>query len=268
MKQSTWMTPQNCRKFVLMALTSVTFLSLTACGPAVQPMTGTGAGSAVNPAKTGQQVPASTWQSIAQAAQAGMQIQYYKEQLTASMSQGSLHSNYSLYGSLNPPDGAYLTLREGNTSLDYYQHGQVAYYLDNGRWSATPDIPNVNVYSSYEQLIGRAGQAGVPLYQQKRAYVFDEYCDVYTSVLPAGMVSALPSMDSVKTDKLGPVAVTWYVGQSDNLLRRVDMQTVGGISDIGEMQLNTSTLIFDINSPVAKVSVPKDLVKQLENVKR
>lgn len=255
-------------RFVVPVFTVSAALLLTACGPAVQPMNTAGTTSAVfvNPQKTGTLVSPAGWLTLQASAQAGARAQYYREQMSSTMVQGSLHSGFSLYGSLNPPDRVSLALQEGNTSTYYYQQGQVAYYEDNGRWSSTTPIANVNVFPSYEKIISQASAENIPLYQQKRTYVFDEYCNVYTSVLPAAMFTSLPAFGGTGSSRpTGQVAVTWYVGQTDHILRRVDTQSVGGVPDIGSMQVSTSTLVYDINSPIAKVSIPTALVKQLEN---
>lgn len=251
---------------VLASLCCVVALSLSACGPAVQRTTGSSSNLPTNPAKSGKLVPSSTWLTLEASAQAGTQLQYYMEQITANMSQGSLHSDYSVYGTINPPDRAAIGIHEGNTNTYYYQQGKVAYYQDNGRWSLTDTLGNLDLFSSFANLISNASQAGVTLYQQKKAYVVDEYCDVYTSVLPAGMLSPLPSFSGTAAEPMGAVAVTWYVGRTDHVLRRVDMQSVGSVTDIGQMQVNTSVLLFDINSPYAKVTIPKNLEQQLENL--
>jgi hypothetical protein len=263
------MKEQRRRRWLVVMLGGLVSVSLTACGPAVQPMSSAASGtlSVLHPTKSGTLVSPAGWLTLAAGAQAGAQVQYYKEQLSASIVEGSLHSTFSVYGSLNLPDKASLALQEGNTSTNYFQQGKVAYYYDNGHWSNTSAITNLNVYPSYAHLIRQASAANIPLYQQKRTYVFDEYCDVYTSVLPVSMLSAMPDFGAAAKGQSGQVAVTWYLGQTDHVLRKVDMQTVGGVPDIGSMQVNASMLVFDINSSLAKVSVPKDLIKQLEDAK-
>lgn len=258
----------NHRRWPVAFLGGLVAVSLTACGPAVQPMTTATSGTLgiLDPTKTGTLVSPAGWLTLAAGAEAGAQAQDYKEQLSASIIIGSLHSTFAVYGSLNPgTQKASLALQEGNTSTDYYQQGEVAYYYDNGHWSRTTPISNLNVYPSYEKLIRKASAENVPLYQQKRVYVFDEYCNVYTSVLPASMFSAVPDFGATVKGQIGQVAVTWYLGQTDHILRKVDIKSVGAVPDIGSMQVDTSTLMFSINSPLAKVSIPPDLIKQLEN---
>lgn len=231
---------------------------VTACGPAVQT---TNASSGL---KMGTAVSSSVWSQIIQGAQAGEGLSAYKEQITSHLVQGSLQSTFSVYGSINPPDRTYLAIHEGNMNVDYYQQGQVAYYYDNGRWAQSTPVSNLDVFASYEAIARQASAQSIALYQTKRQFIMDEYCDVYQSVIPAGMATTLPIWSVSSTD-VGPMLMTWYVGQKDKVLREVDVQSVGSVPDVGSMEVKARTLLFDLNSKLAQVTLPKDLVKQLEN---
>lgn len=246
------------RKGAALAGSLLLLSTLTACGPAIQPP---------NPNQAthlGTGVSASTWNDILKSAENGETVSMYKEQVAANLAQGSLHSGFGVYGVVNLPDTASYTIQEANDSVHYYQQGTSAYSYDNGQWTPVSAVPSLNVFPSYVHLIEQAMNDNVALYQIPKTYVVNEYCDVYQSIIPAKMFTTESMLPNVSPGDIGPVLMTWYVGQTDHILREVDVQSVGGVPGYGSMQINASTILFDFNSPISKIQIPKDLVKQLQ----
>ncbi|MCL6453509.1 MAG: hypothetical protein K6T78_07730 [Alicyclobacillus sp.] len=247
------------RRWLLLGAGTLACGVAAGCGPAVQSSANT-----QNQQTMGTPVPSSTWKRIVGAAEAGTQLTMYKEQMKATFTQGSLHSTFSVYGAINPPDRISLAITEGNTQTDYYQQGQTAYAYDNGRWSPSAPLSEADVYPSFLALAQAAQAAGEALYQLPRTYVQDEYCDVYRTVLPGEDLKLLPQWTSIAPGDVGRVLVTWYVGQTDGVLREVDTQSVAGIPRTGALQIDTTTLLFDLNNKIAQIQLPQSLIKELE----
>lgn len=252
------------RKLVTVAVALCVVSGLSACGPAVRT-----ANSQTTTARSlGTPVAVSAWADIVSGAEAGTQISRYKQQVTSSLVQGSLRSTYSVYGAVNTPNRISLTITEGNTQTEFYQQGSDAYSYDNGKWSSSTPIVNVDVYPTYQSIAIQARKTNISLYQLPREYVQDEYCSVYQSILPASILTPLKDWPNITDGDVGQILVTWYIGQTDGVLRQVDTQSVGGVPDVGSMQIDTSTLMFDLNNKIAQIQIPKTLVLQLENVSK
>lgn len=249
------------RGMVTMAISLAAICGLSACGPAVRNTSGTGTATTL-----GTPVADTNWNAIVSAAVSGAQISMYKLEVTSTLVQGSLHSTFSAYGAVNNPGKISLAITEGNAQTEFYQQGSTAYSYDNGDWSPSAALSNVDVYPTYESIARQAQQTKIALYQLPKAYVQDEYCNVYQSILPASLFASLAEWPNVSPGDVGKILVTWYVGQTDSVLRQVNTQSVGGIPAVGSVGINSSTLMFDLNKKLAQIQIPKDLIRQLENV--
>jgi hypothetical protein len=233
---------------------------LPGCSPAVQSQTNQPSD------EKGVPVPASTWDTILASARLGSAAKTYMVKTTGTLIQGSLHSSYSVYGGVNPPDRANFGFVEGNDYTKFYQQGKAAYYYDNGRWNQTQALSDINPYASYAAIIEAAAKRGVKLVQLKQEYVNDEYCDVYRAILPGDIANVKPNwIPDAMEGTTGDIQYTFYVGQTDHYLRQVSTVSVGGLPHVGSMEADVDTVFFDMNQPVAEVTLPKDLVQQLEN---
>jgi hypothetical protein len=239
---------------------------LAGCGPAVQPS---------DKPDTGQGVPQpqAAWVTVLAAAEAGQRAHQYMIKVDVQSQQGSLHSTFSAYGAINRPDRVSIDLLDQGTDLYFYQQGQSAYYRQDGQWSPAPALTDTDAYQGYVRAIQNGMQQKAPLIQLPKVYVNDEYCDVYQATLsgqslwPGGVSAGDADLVwPVQSGQMGDVRYTFYVGQRDHLLRRVDMESVSTVREIGTVQVDATTVFFDIDQPAAQITLPKDLVKQLENV--
>jgi hypothetical protein len=233
---------------------------LAGCSPAVQPS------PQDQRTAVGTSVPADVWDTILTGAQNGMDANMYMIKSDVTMVQGPIHSSFSIYGAINAPDKAQLGFTAGSAYVQYYQQGKSAYYKDNGQWTQTTALAQINPYASFYHLIQSAQANRVPLRKLDKQYVVDEYCDVYQATIPSNLAGlALNWIPAHLEAKTGDVLYTFYIGQKDGVLRKVDMDSVSGLPGVGSMQCDASTVFFDINQDVAKVKLPQDLVMQLES---
>ncbi|MCF8564730.1 hypothetical protein LLE49_08315 [Alicyclobacillus tolerans] len=249
------------RTVVVAATVLTTVFGLSGCSPSAQPP--------LNNQPTGTGVLSSNgWQKIYAAVQLGEQAKMYKVKSTVSVAQGPLHSNLSVYGSINEPDRAYVSFTEDNKMVQFYQQGQAAYEMGPSGWSQATPINDLNLYTSYAQLLSRGVHSTVPIYQLPKAYVVDEYCNVYTANIPEQWLNSLPMwqnrIPANRSDPGNEVQFVFYVGQKDGELREVQTSSVGSVSEAGPLVVNTDTILFSINSPLAKIQLPPNLIKAME----
>jgi hypothetical protein len=252
------MRKRTARWFTLLA---VSLTCLGGCGPAVQPL------PADERTAVGTPVPVDVWDAILAGAKSGMDARTFMFKSDVTLVQGPIHSSFSVYGAVNPPDKAQLGFTSATDYIQYYQQGKSAYYnKDNGHWLQTTALPQINPYASFFDLIESARANRIPLRKLDRQYVVDEYCDVYQATIPSSstrlQLNWIPAHLAAET---GEVQYTFYVGEKDGLLRKVDTSSVSGLPDVGSMQCDSQTVIFDINQDIAKVKLPPDLVTQLES---
>ncbi|WP_029420529.1 hypothetical protein [Alicyclobacillus macrosporangiidus] len=239
---------------------------LAGCTPAAQPKEKPDAGQGIPQ-------PQSAWVTVLAAAEAGQRAHQYMIRIDVQSQQGALHSSFSAYGAINRPDRVSIDLLNQGTDLYFYQQGGSAYYRQDGHWSPAPALTDTDAYQGYVRAIQSGMQQKAPLVQLPRVYVNDEYCDVYQATLsgqnlwPGGVSAGDAALVwPVQSGQMGNVLYTFYVGQRDHLLRRVDAESVSTVRQIGTVQVDATTVFFDIDQPAAKITLPKDLVKQLENV--
>lgn len=243
------------------AVATVLMLTVSGCTPTVQP------NSIADPLGTGHVVDASeTWQSILASATNGESTGRYMIKMNTDVSDSSLQSHMSVYGGINPPDRMSVEMVESNSDVLYYQQGQAAYYRDNGRWTETTPLEDVDVFPSYIRIIRRGAEQAAPIVQLKDTYVNNEFCKVYRTTLSASLLDTLPMLQGkVNTKDLQDIQYTFYVGIKDKMLRRVQTQSVGDVTGVGSLQVDSDTVLFDLGETIATVQLPKDLAKQLEN---
>lgn len=247
--------------YVLVSAALFSTLAVTGCTPAVHPQPSTDVNT-----EQGKPVSLGAWDTVLNGAKLGLNTSKYMVKVDASLVQGPIHSSFSVYGGINLPDKADLGIAEATNYVKFYQQGKAAYFMDNGHWTQTNSLDNLNVYESYFRLIDQAKAQNVPLKQLDKAYVVDEYCDVYQAVIPSALVDKHPAwMPTQINTQTGDTEYTFYVGQKDHYLRRISTVSVAGLPKVGSMEANSDTVLFDIDQDVAKINLPKDLVDQLEN---
>lgn len=206
------------------------------------------------------------WKSILGSAEGGEASGRYMVSMNVDVSDSSSHSQMIVYGGINPVDTGSIDIVESNKDVKFYQQGQVAYYKDNGRWTQTTPLADLDVFPTYIHLIQYASAKALPVVQLHDTYVNSEYCTVYRAIFPSSALDTLPILGrSVSKQGLKDIQYTFYVGQTDKLLREVQTRSVGDLTGIGSMQVVSDTVLFDIGQKVATVQLPLDLVKQLEN---
>lgn len=233
---------------------AATVVGVSACGPAVQP-----------PSKNAQSTQSGVldqtgWAALESAALQGESLSMYEIKTDVKILTGTMHSEYSVYGSVNMPDTTLLGVHEFNTNLYFYQQGLSAYAKENNEWTQTPAIANLDVFKSYAQIIHHASQAGIRLYRLPDAFVVDEFSTVYKAVLPSSMLQSLPLWGRATTPlPLGNVVTTFAVGHKDGQLREVTASSVGTLEGVSALQFNTDTVLFALDKPQAQVRLPIDL---------
>lgn len=232
---------------------------LTGCSPSRQITP-----SMIHPVK---HIVRNGWNVIDDALAKGVEIHNYQIKTDESVITGSLHSDFSVYGSIDKPDIASISVHENNFNIQYYQQGMSAYAFDNGRWSQVAPLANVDLYQSYIHLVHSINQRKFPVYEEAvPQYVVDEYCNVYDVTLPGIDVEKLALWDNGEVfPNMSNVSFTLYIGQKSGQLREVETSSVGAIRTVGPVQVNSDTILFNVNKPGAKVHIPATLVKELEN---
>jgi len=233
-------------------------LILTGCSPSTQLL----------PQQLNQQgvLQSNGWKTIQAAVQLGMSENMYKIKSAVTLIQGSQHTGFSVYGSINVPDSAALSIHENNFNIAFYQQGLSAYAQDNARWSQTNAISNIGVYPVYSKLLQHIQTRSIPVYQEKDEYVVDEYCKVFRMIIPGEHVAQLSVWSSgITLPTLSQVQYTFFIGKKSGQLREVQTSSVGDLSQIGSVQVDSDTILFDIGNKIAKVQIPNDLVKTLES---
>jgi len=234
-------------------------VGLVGCSPSVQKI------ASVEPQKQ-TSVGVAGWTEVGGAVQRAAEAGRYKIKSSVDFQQGTIHTNYAVYGSVDAPDDASLSLHENNFNVEYYQQGQVAYAYDNGTWAQVPAIQDVDVFPSYIRVLSTVDQAATPIVQQPDVFVVDEFCHVFQATVPGRDVAGVALWgNSPVQPNIGAVQFTFYVGKSSHELREVDTASVGMEPGIGAILLHSNTVLFDLGSDIANVHIPNDLVKQLEN---
>ncbi|MCL6548149.1 MAG: hypothetical protein K6T30_04475 [Alicyclobacillus sp.] len=241
---------------------SVLFGGAVGCSPAPQPMA-----DVVAPAQPGVQageLQAADWSAVEHAVQLGERSLVYKEKIAVQVSVGSIHSGFTVYGSVNAPDRASIGLHVNSDNFYFYQQGESAYAQTNLRWGQVPALSNLDVFPSFERLIQAARAAGVPVYREAQdEFVIDEYCAVYHASVPARLVPAFRDWGGVSPGDMSDVSYTFYIGQKDGQLREVTSDSVGQVQDVGAMQIHSDLELFDLGQEQALVSIPKSLFGSL-----
>lgn len=249
------------RAFAGLACVAV-FLTV-GCSPSEQPM-------ATPTSNIGQQSAAVVQSNVSfaplkKAVLSGEESGKYKVKIAVSLGKGSIQTNLSVYGSVNVPERAALSIHENTTSTQFYQQGLSAYYQDNGPWSQVSPISNIDVFPQYIRLVQSASSHGNVLQQLKDAFVTDEYCSIYRVTLPATETQALPVWAKpVVPGDVGNITYTFAVGKTDGQLREVTTTSVTSSALVGTITMKTDTLIFDLGNDIADVQPPQDLLKQLQ----
>lgn len=233
-------------------------LSLTGCSPSAQPF----------PLEPNQQgvLAANGMKTIQKAVQLGMSEKMYDIKSNVTTIQGSMHTDFSVYGSINEPNSASLNINENNFNISFYQQGLSAYALDNGRWTQTKVLSDMGVYPAYSKLLHSVQNQSIPVYQEKDQYVVNEYCKVFRMIVPRTLFAQLSVWGAgMKLPDISNVQYTFFIGKTSDQLREIQTRSVGDMSGIGSVQVNSDTILFNIGKKIAKVQIPSDLVKTLES---
>lgn len=248
------------------SMASLCLLVLTGCAPGIQ-TTSVGSTSATNVVQANV-----NWNSLEQAVKKSAQSTLYRIKSDVSLQNGSLHTNYSVYGTVQLPDRASIQVHENSFNISLYQQGQVAYADEKNAWTKTSPIVNYDAFAGYQQVVQSALKNHLSLQQLNRTYVVDEYCDVYRFTLPS---SAAPvsdflqgnSVTNAQSQTLGEsIQYTMYIGQTTGYLRQIETQSINTVDQMGPIETKTTTTFFDIDDPqVAQVQIPPTLVTHLES---
>lgn len=216
-----------------------------------------------------------SWTSLQSAISKSDGATIYKVKSSVTLKDGSMHTNYSLYGAVNLPNTISVQVHENNFNISFYQQGQVAYSDELGTWMQSSPVSDIDAYSGYRQLIDSAIAAQTPLQQLNKTYVDNEYCDVYratfkegTLPLPSFLQSVTGGTTQTGTKDTIPASIqyTFYVGKKSGYVREIQTQDINTVNEIGPVATATDMTFFDINNAkLAQISVPQTLVKQLEN---
>ncbi|MDQ0190583.1 hypothetical protein JI721_00540 [Alicyclobacillus cycloheptanicus] len=264
---------RNLRRSLLqrasLGLSVAALLGVTAgCSPAPQrniaPTTGQ-----LLPLQQGTRVQAG-WAPLLSAAHLGERVKVYAVNMSMNVQNGSNSNTMTMYGQVNLPNRAALTLSMNGVSSQYYQQGTSAFERENGVWATTTPLTEINLYDSYASLISAASKANVPVYAFKQQYVVDEYCSVYEAVIPAKALKG-QTLWSIPADGgaaaagtlTGDVMAAFYIGKTSGQIREVDLLTTGGAPGTGSLVNQVHAVLFDINNEkLAQVQIPTTLVNQ------
>ncbi|GEO24766.1 hypothetical protein AAC03nite_05510 [Alicyclobacillus acidoterrestris] len=239
---------------------------LTGCTPAVQAPSSSTTSTAVT--VTAKNV---SWTPLTKAVNKSTAASMYKLESDVELKNGSMHTSYTVYGTVNLPDRASISVHENNFNISFYQQGKVAYADETSSWTQTDPIQDLRSFNSYAQLVQTAAGKHLTLEKLNRTFVVDEYCDVYRFTMPNQSVQLPGFLQQVAGNNrstLGsnePIQYTFYVGQTTGFVREVQTDSINPVDQLGPVVTDTSTTFFDIDEPkVAAVKIPQTLVKQLE----
>jgi hypothetical protein len=244
------------RKYGKISGVSLTILALlTGCAPSSQAL----------PPDLSQGTPVATgWSTIQHAVALSAQANMYAMKTGVDVTQGTLKTAYTTYGSINLPNTISLSIHEQNFNVRYYQQGNVAYEFSDNRWAEAAPLADMNVLYGYRQLVASVPAQSVTVYQLPDQFVVTEYCHIYKVIIPSKYVTALIGWDKgANMHYSSDVAYTFAVGGISGDLREVTTDSVGEVPAVGPVQVSSDTELFDYNEPQALVKLPPDLVDKL-----
>ncbi|MFD1674739.1 hypothetical protein [Alicyclobacillus fodiniaquatilis] len=240
--------------------------ALSGCAPGQQP-------SSLSTAATATVIDEhANWKPLEQAILASSTATLYKIKSSVSLKNGSMHTSYTAYGTVNLPDKMLLSVHENNFNISFFQQGQVAYADENGTWTHTDAVTNLDAYGGYVPLVQTAAKQQLRLIQLKKVFVVNEYCNVYQVTVPQSLVQPpaflekLEDLQPVDTSSNQSIQYTFYVGQKTGKLREVQTQSINSVDEVGPVSTATDTTFFDIDDEKnTEIQVPLALAKTLEH---
>lgn len=238
----------------------------TGCSPAVQPPQAQQTlSSGATPPPINVPGSSADWGVIKRGVTISGESGLYMEKILVDVSQGTLHSDLSVYGAVNGATNTSLAFHENSRNMKYYQQNQSAYEQDNSQWSQVAPLRNVDVWPSYQALVDASSSGGIRLEMLHMAprFVVDEYCDVYQAVIPPHFVPVVSQFGNAGAANSSGVVYTFFVGQHDHAVREVSTQSVGAVENVGGVQITTDAVFFAIASNNALMQIPFDLYTSL-----
>jgi hypothetical protein len=203
---------------------------------------------------------------LQQAIELGEQSGKYKVKSDVQLLQGTIHANFSVYGAVNLPDKASLSFHESNFNISFYQQGQSAYSLVNAQWLPTAPVQSVDVFPAYARLLQYVEHSNTPVYKLKDLFDVDEVCHVYQLTVPGQNVAGLSMWgNGFKLNQISNVTYTFMVGTKSHFLIEVKTESVGAIEGMGGQNIESDTVLYDQGQDIANISIPNNLVTQLQN---
>ncbi len=244
----------------IVAVLSLTVM-LSGCSPSAQPPQNPNSVANLGTGK----VSSDAINELERAVQLGEQSGKYKMKSNVQLLQGTIHTDFSVYGTINLPDRASLSFHENNFNISFYQQGQSAYSLANSQWTPASPISGIDVFPGYARLLAHVAESKTPIYQLKDTYDVDEYCHVYQVSVPGQDVASLSMWgNGFKLNGISNVTYTFFVGIKDNLLIEVQTESVGAVSGIGGENVESDTVLYDQGKDIANISIPNNLVTQFQ----
>ncbi|QRF23739.1 hypothetical protein FY534_08735 [Alicyclobacillus sp. TC] len=233
---------------------------LVGCSP--KPLTTLNQVPPISLAKT----DAEAWPIIQTAIQKGLQLHQYQIKASVNLVDNSINPSFTVYGSVEKPNEVSLGVHEGDTNIQFFQQGQSAFSFVNGHWAPSDPLPSPDVFQTYAKVLEGVEKMGTPVYLQPQQYVVDEYCWVFTMIVPGVDVEKLATWDAGEVFPASShVLMTVMVGKRSGQIREVETSSVGSISEVGPIQISTDTILFNLNKKYAKVNIPLSLVKQFKD---
>ncbi len=236
---------------------------VTGCSPSTTVPIGATT-TAVSTSTTTSQTKA-TWAPVMKSVQLGEAAKAYMEKVSVNITEGSIQSGFQVYGRINPPNKMDVAFHQNGANMAFYQQGLSAYGQMDGQWQQHAALSNINLYPEYAKLLQAVSKAKIPVFQlQPNQYVVDEFCNVYQATIPASLLSTLPGFSSTyHAANMSPVVYTFFVGQTSGELRQVNTSSEGSVTDVGSVQIQSNTILFNINKPGADITIDPTLYSSL-----
>jgi hypothetical protein len=163
----------------------------------------------------------------------------------------------SIYGNVILPDQMVLSQTVDGRSYYIFQDGQSSYYREDGAWKASPRVQVPNVWASLKRLTAMRPPV---VYRLKDQILVSSNTHVYQFEADAVPLAGFPVPQGTSV----PTLYTFYIDEKTHELKKIELESISGVDDIGTMVTNASLQFFSLNDDSLKVEMPPELKNQLK----